>query len=118
MPKGARTLTWLAGAETDAATASYTFTGLDAYDFDWYGYDVSSKYQYDENTAVTSVTPSSMMFVNLIDGVSTGVTELQNNADIKVVARYTADGQPVPAPVKGLNILKMSNGRTMKVIVK
>lgn len=118
LPKGARTLTWLAGAETDAATASYTFTGLDAYDFDWYGYDVSSKYQYDENTAVTSVTPSSMMFVNLIDGVSTGVTELQNNADIKVVARYTADGQLVPAPVKGLNILKMSNGRTMKVIVK
>ena len=31
---------------------------------------------------------------------------------------YNAAGQRIEAPVKGLNIVKMSDGRTMKVIVK
>lgn len=34
------------------------------------------------------------------------------------VARYTMDGRQTSAPVKGVNIVKMSNGQTVKVIVK
>lgn len=34
------------------------------------------------------------------------------------VARYNAAGQRIGAPQKGLNIIKYSNGRTVKVIVK
>lgn len=33
-----------------------------------------------------------------------------------VVARYTADGRRVTAPVKGINIVKTSDGRTLKVM--
>jgi len=35
-----------------------------------------------------------------------------------VIARYTVDGRKIDAPVKGLNIVKLANGKTMKVIVK
>ncbi len=46
-----------------------------------------------------------------IKGVS---TDAQN----VVVARYNAAGQLINAPQKGLNIVKMSNGKTYKEIVK
>lgn len=118
LPAGASTLTWLADGETDAQTTSYVFTGLDAYDFQKYGYDVVSHYLYDANTSVSSLTPSDAVFVDLTTGESTGITEQLKNSDAKVVARYSADGQLVSAPVKGLNILKMSNGKIVKVVVK
>lgn len=35
-----------------------------------------------------------------------------------VVARYSLDGQQLSAPQKGLNILKLSNGKTIKQIIK
>lgn len=118
LPAGANTMTWLANGDTDAETTSYVFTGLDAYDYPKYGYDVTSHFQYDDNTSVSSLTPSEAVFVDLATGQSTGITEQLNNSVTTVVARYTADGQLVSAPVKGLNILKMSNGKTVKVIVK
>lgn len=115
---GAKVLTYLDSADTDATTTSYTFTGLDAYDFLMYGYDVTSHFQYDDNTKVSSLTPSNTMFVDLVNGTSTGIEEMINDSNVKVVARYTADGQLCSTPVKGLNILKLSNGKTMKIIVK
>ena len=47
-----------------------------------------------------------------IDGVTTN-----NNGTVEV-ARYNAAGQVISAPQKGLNIVKLSNGETRKVIVK
>lgn len=41
-----------------------------------------------------------------------------NNATATVVARYNANGQMIAAPQKGLNIVKMSDGTTRKVMVK
>ncbi len=117
LAKGDCIQAWLATGETDAETLSYTFTNLYDYDFSDFGYNVISHYQYDENSAVSSLTPSEMTFVNL-ENQTTGVTEIQNASDIKVVARYTADGKMIPAPVKGLNIVKLSNGKVVKVIVK
>ena len=46
----------------------------------------------------------------------TGINEVNANANATVVARYTADGKRVSAPVKGINILKLSNGNTVKVV--
>lgn len=48
------------------------------------------------------------------DGISGVVSDGQNVE----VARYTIDGQLLSAPQKGLNIVKMSDGTTMKVMVK
>lgn len=44
----------------------------------------------------------------------TGVTA----AESVELARYTVGGQKVNSPVKGLNIVKMSDGRTVKVVVR
>lgn len=41
-----------------------------------------------------------------------------DDANVKEVARYTIDGRKLNSPVKGLNIIKMSDGRTIKVTVK
>ena len=46
---------------------------------------------------------------------STGINGI-NNADATVVARYAADGTRLSAPQKGLNIVKLSNGKTVKYI--
>ncbi len=117
LAEGACIQSWIASADTDAETLSYTFTGLNAYDFTDFGYNVTSHFQYDENTATSSLNPSDMAFVDLANEVS-GITEAQGTSEVKVVARYTADGRLVSAPVKGLNILKLSNGKIVKVIVK
>lgn len=41
-----------------------------------------------------------------------------NTTGVEVIGRYTTDGKQLSEPVKGLNILKLSNGKTVKEIVK
>lgn len=65
----------------------------------------------------TSMLPDSEITVNFVYA-STGIDCIQNNADNKVVARYSINGQLLDAPQKGVNILKYADGRTEKVIVK
>lgn len=48
----------------------------------------------------------------------TGINDAQAGSNKTVVARYTMDGQQIAAPQKGINILKMSDGTTKKVVVK
>lgn len=117
--KGDQILTWLDQAETDSTTTSYTFTDLYDYGFADYAYYVVSNFVFSDTESTSSLTPSNTVFVNLEDGTSTtGISEVKDAGELKVVARYTADGRLVVAPVKGLNIVKYSNGKTVKVIVK
>lgn len=46
---------------------------------------------------------------------STGINGI-SKANATVVARYAADGTRLSAPQKGLNIVKLSNGKTVKYI--
>lgn len=49
----------------------------------------------------------------------TGINGVKANGENAVeVARYTMDGRQVSAPVKGINLVKMSDGTTQKVLVK
>ena len=41
-----------------------------------------------------------------------------NNGEATPTARYTINGQRTDAPVKGVNIVRLSNGKTIKQIVK
>lgn len=49
---------------------------------------------------------------------TTAVDGVVSDTNAKVIARYTIDGYRIDAPVKGINILKMSDGRTLKVMVR
>lgn len=46
------------------------------------------------------------------------ITIVGANADATVVSRYALDGRQLSAVQKGLNIVKLSDGRTVKVLVK
>lgn len=50
------------------------------------------------------------------DDEATGINGIADDAT--VVERYNAAGMKVAAPVKGLNIVKLSNGKVQKVLVK
>ena len=52
------------------------------------------------------------------DSDLTGISNVINWNDVKEVGRYTIDGQKLNAPTKGINLVKLSNGQTIKVIVK
>ena len=49
---------------------------------------------------------------------STGIEDITTGTEATVVARYNVNGVQIAAPVKGINIVKMSDGTTRKVLVK
>ncbi len=49
---------------------------------------------------------------------TTGINGIVDNNETAVTARYSLDGMQLSAPQKGLNIVKLSDGRTVKVMVK
>lgn len=105
--------------DTDAETTSYTFNNLADYGFDTYGYSVISNFEH-EGESTTSV-PSNTVIVNLVTGdshVTTGVEETAAEGDVREVARYSLNGCKLAAPQKGINIIRMSDGTTRKVLVK
>ena len=55
--------------------------------------------------------------VKILPPYATGI-ETATTDNIKEVGRYTADGRKIQQPVRGLNIIKMSDGTTRKVFVK
>ena len=48
----------------------------------------------------------------------TGISNVINWNEVKEVGRYTIDGQKLNAPTKGISLVKLSNGKTIKVVVK
>ena len=54
----------------------------------------------------------------LSNGSTTEIVGVDGKRDVKVVERYTPDGQRVSAPVTGINIEKLSDGTTRKVFVQ
>lgn len=49
---------------------------------------------------------------------ATGISNVQNTDAAAEVSRFNAAGQRVSAPVRGLNIVKMANGKTVKTIAR
>lgn len=60
------------------------------------------------NTEMADVT-------SVTDGIGSTVASTDKVGE---VARYTADGVRLSAPQKGINIVRLSDGKTMKVVVK
>lgn len=57
---------------------------------------------------------ASSVTVNFVYADPTGIDGVADDAHATVVARYAADGTRLSAPQKGLNIEKLSNGKTVK----
>ena len=56
-------------------------------------------------------------FVYMEEGVPAGIDNISNEG-AKEAARYTLDGKRVATPQPGLNIVRMTDGSTRKVVVK
>ena len=71
------------------------------------------------NGDLDNVWVNQCFFMDINKGETTGIKTINGtDSNATVVARFAADGTQISAPVKGLNILKMSDGTTRKVMVK
>lgn len=75
--------------------------------FDEFGIE---QFEWEEKGDCSSVT------VKFVCDGTTAINGVTDNANATVVARYAADGTRLSAPQKGLNIVKLSNGKTVKYI--
>ena len=57
-------------------------------------------------------------FANIVEGVPAGIVVTQIGKDVKVVDAYQLNGQKRNVVQHGLNIVRMSDGTTKKVVVK
>ena len=69
------------------------------------------------NRCYLNVPAGSEIKAFFFDDEATGINGVET-AGATVVERYNAAGIKIAAPVKGLNIVKMSNGKVQKVLVK
>ena len=56
-------------------------------------------------------------FENIVEFDATGIDKTTTSTDVKEVSRYSVNGQRLAVPVKGLNIVKYSDGSVRKVVV-
>ena len=57
-------------------------------------------------------------FGNIVEFDPTGIDKTTTSTDVKEVSRYSANGQRLVGPTKGLNIVKYSDGSVKKVAVE
>lgn len=56
--------------------------------------------------------------INCIYADPAGIADMESDKNAKVIGRYDANGNKLSAPRKGLNIIKLSNGKTVKTVIK
>ena len=57
-------------------------------------------------------------FENIVEFDATGIDKTTTSTDVEEVSLYSLNGQRLAVPVKGLNIVKYSDGTVRKVVVK
>ena len=57
-------------------------------------------------------------FENIVEFDAIGIDKTTTSTDVEEVSRYSLNGQRLAVPVKGLNIVKYSDGTVRKVVVK
>ena len=105
--------------EIDSQTFSYYFDNS-SYDYAKYAFDVMAKYNNGGETLKS--TKNGYMVVDPASGTSTtGISDssLPNAQNAATpVAYYSVDGRRLDGPVKGINLVKYSDGRMLKILVK
>jgi hypothetical protein len=105
---------YLGYKQLSSDSLSYAFTGLDKYSYDKYAFTTRAFREFEGDT-----TASDMSDYFYVESTTTGLSNVNKaDANATVVARYAVDGTRLDAPRKGVNIVKMSNGKVYKVIIK
>ena len=62
--------------------------------------------------------PAWNKFKNIVEGIENAVKSVETDAQAGETERYNVSGQRISSPQKGLNIVKMSDGTTRKIMCK
>lgn len=108
---GDRVLTYNASADVKADNESYRFTGLEGEE---HAVSVTSHYLYESATADSD--PSDYLLVSLDN--ATGINETSTNTESHETARYSITGEKLSSPIRGINIISMSDGKVKKTFRK
>ena len=57
-------------------------------------------------------------FEKIVEFDAAGIDKVATSTNVKEVSRYSANGQRLSSPAKGLNIVKYSDGSVKKVVVQ
>lgn len=113
LKKGDFVTTFLGKKFTENKETSMSFSNLSKDAYTYYGYTVRS---FKGNTYSE---PSERMLVNLNTGGShSGVEALDTPAEVVEIERYNLQGQRLNEPVKGVNVVRYSDGSVRKIMVK
>ena len=63
-------------------------------------------------------TPAWNEFTNIVEGIENAVKSVETDVQVEETVRYNVSGQRISSPQKGLNIVKMSDGTTRKIMCK
>lgn len=107
--------TYLGTQTVDGNARSCVFDDLASYgSFDDYAFNVKAEITDDGEYA-----ESTKSDFRLISSASTsGISDVTKDSEIKEVARYSVDGKRISTPVRGINLVKLSNGKLLKVVVR
>lgn len=109
--------TWMENKAVDGNATICDFSDLT--DYNIYAYDVVAYMDQDDRTATSE--PSDIMIVYMTNGgIHAGVTNTPNifAGENAVTSIHTIDGCSISRMAKGVNILRMSDGTTRKMVVK
>ena len=91
-------------------------------DWDWvedhYEFTTATLYVPAGTKSKYESTPAWNMFKNIVEGIENAVKSVETDAKTEETERYNVSGQRISTPQKGLNIVKMSDGTTRKVMCK
>jgi hypothetical protein len=106
---------WIMGTDKEGkalkgeATVKLTLVACKKVSLGFNDFDIE-EFEWQEVGDCSSIT------VKFVYDGTTAINGVADNANATVVARYAADGTRLSAPQKGLNIVKLSNGKTVKYI--
>lgn len=111
---GTKIYTFLGEGVTDASTLSYDFGGWNG-TFEDYAFSVGAVREGSYEYAASNMSDYKFVGNGDPNGII-GTEDVSGNAEVLSV--YTIDGKRVDAPQRGINIVKMSDGTTRKLIIK
>lgn len=96
--------------DVEKSSLNTIFSNLDQYNYKTYAFTAWAYLDERSNTAQSD--PSVFQHVDMQVGIEETLNETDQN--VEIVGYYTITGMQIPSPQKGLNLIRLSNGKVIK----